>query len=276
MQYRGIHSRKGYAILLIFLMMLFFLPFMPLLIWSFAQHWRFPDLFPMVSLRAWRDVFSAHSEIFEAIFNSLGLAIATSLLSQIVAYPASRALGIYVKRWNKTFRLLLIAPILTPGVSIAMGVHVLFLRLGLSDHWVGVLLSHLISAIPYSIYLMYGFYAGYDLGYEKQVRLLGANRWQAFRWIELPLLRPALSLSLLFSFLISWSQYLFTVLIGGGQLITLPMLLFSTLARGDYARMGALCMIFVVPALLTIIISSRDMKQDRYDGREGNHVNPIL
>lgn len=272
----GINHEKGYTVLHAFMILLFFLPFIPLLAWSFAQQWRFPELLPTASLRAWHYVFSSHSQVREAIMNSLGLAAAASLLSQVVAYPAARALGLYVKRWNKTIRLVLIAPILIPGISLAIGVHVLFIHIGLSDRWLGVLLSHLIPAIPYSIYLLYGFYAGYDIGYEKQVRLLGASRLQTFRLIELPLLRSVLSLSILFSFLISWSQYLFTVFIGGGNLITLPMLLFSTLSNGDYSLMGALCMMFVLPALIIVIFSSVGVKKDRYKGREAKRVDPIV
>lgn len=276
MRRSGINHGKGYVVLHAFLILLFFLPFIPLLVWSFAQQWRFPELVPTASLRAWHYVFSTHSQVKDAMLNSLGLGIATSLLSQVVAYPAARALGLYVKKWNKTIRFVLIAPILIPGISIAIGVHVLFLRLGLSDQWLGVLLSHLIPAIPYSIYLLYGFYAGYDIGYEKQVRLLGASRLQTFRLVELPLLRSVLSLSILFSFLISWSQYLFTVFIGGGHLITLPMLLFSTLSSGDYSLMGALCMMFVLPALIIVIFSSIGVKKDLYEGKEANRVDPIV
>ncbi|SFT13306.1 ABC transporter permease [Paenibacillus sp. BC26] len=260
------HGNGYYAVLLTIMILLFLLPLLPLLAWSFAQQWRFPDLVPTASLRAWHYVFAAHSQVRGALFHSLGLAIATSLLTQVVAYPAARALGLYVKRWNKTIRFMLIAPILIPGISIATGVHVLFLWLGLSDQWLGVLLSHLIPAIPYSIYVLYGFYAGYDIAYEKQLHVLGANRLQAFKLIELPLLLPALSVSVLFSFLISWSQYLFTVFIGGGSLITVPMLLFSALSSGDYSLMGALCMIVVLPALLLVIFSSRGVKKDRYQG----------
>lgn len=208
------------------------------------------------------------------MFNSLGLAMATGLLSQLAAYPAARALGLYVKRGNKAIRFVLIAPLLIPGISIAIGVHVLFLRLGLSDSWHGVLLSHLIQAIPYSVFLLYGFYAGYDIGYEKQVRLLGAGRLQTFRLVELPLLRSVLPLSMMFSFLISWSQYLFTVFIGGGNLITLPMLLFSTLTSGDYSLIGALSMVFVLPALIIVIFSSIGAKRDFYDGKEASSVDP--
>ncbi|TFE27544.1 ABC transporter permease [Cohnella luojiensis] len=276
MRRNGVNHGKSYAFLHAIMISLFFLPFIPLLAWSFAQQWRFPDLVPTVSERAWLYVFSTHSQVKDAIFNSLGLAAVTSLLSQVVAYPAARALGLYVKRWNKTIRLLLIAPILIPGISIAIGVHVLFLHSGLSDQWLGVLLSHLIPAIPYSIYLLYGFYAGYDIGYEKQFRLLGAGRLQTFRLVELPLLRSVLSLSILFSFLISWSQYLFTVFIGGGNLITLPMLLFSTLSSGDYSLMGALCMVFVLPALIIVIFSSIGVKKDLFEEKEASRVDPIV
>ncbi|WP_219837208.1 ABC transporter permease [Paenibacillus sp. R14(2021)] len=266
MRQNSIRHRKSFIVWHAILIVLFFVPFIPLLAWSLAKGWRFPDLLPTVSWRAWHYVLSPHSQVKDAIIHSLGLAAATSLLAALIAYPAARALGLYVKRWGKTIRLLLIAPLLLPGISIAIGVHVLFLKLGLADRWLGVLLSHLIQAIPYAVYLMHGFYAGYDIGYEKQVRLLGANRLQTFYFVELPLLRPVLSLSLLFSFLISWSQYLVTVFVGGGNLVTVPMLLFSSLASGDNSLVGALCMLFVMPALLIVIFSAMALKKDRYDG----------
>lgn len=272
MHRNSIKQGKGYPVLHACMILLLFLPFIPLLVWSFAQQWRYPDLVPTASQRAWHYVFSMHSQVSDALLNSLGLAAVTSLLSQVVAYPAARALGLYVKKWSKTIRIVLISPILIPGISIALGVHSLFLILGLSDQWLGVVLSHLIPAIPYSIYLLYGFYARYDIAYEKQVRLLGANRLQTFRLVELPLLRSALSLSVLFSFLISWSQYLFTVFIGGGTLITMPMLLFSALSSGDYSLMGALCTMFVLPVLIIVIFSSLGMKKDPYEGKAANRV----
>ncbi|MFD2612300.1 ABC transporter permease [Paenibacillus gansuensis] len=275
MRRNGIKSREISGLLVTLLLILFvFLPFVPLPVWSLAEQWRFPDVVPTLSLRAWHDMFATHSQVMDAVVNSLGLAAAVSLLSQALAYPAARALGLYVKRGNKTIRLLLIAPILIPGISIAIGVHVLFLRLGLSDRWIGVLLSHLIPAVPYSIYLLYGFYAGYDIGYEKQVRLLGAGKLQTFRLVELPLLQSVLPLSFLYSFLISWSQYLFTVFIGGGSLITLPMLLFSTLSSGDFTLLGTLCIIFMLPALLIVVFSSIGLKRDGYKGKEVHRVDP--
>ncbi|MEK3884888.1 ABC transporter permease subunit [Paenibacillus sp. PL2-23] len=264
------------SILLMVLCAAAVIPCIPILLWSFSQQWRYPELLPVWSLRAWQSIFSPHSQVLPAAWNSLGLAIATSLLSQAAAYPAARALGLYVKAWSKPLRLLMIGPLLIPGISIAIGVHMLFLRIGLADLWIGVVLAHLITAIPYAIYLLYGFYATYDSGYETQLRLLGASRWQTFLMAELPLLRPALSLSVLFSFLISWSQYLFTVFIGGGHLVTLPMLLFSTVSSGDYALTSALSLLLVAPALVIVILTALSVNRDRYHGKEAKRVTPVI
>jgi len=58
-------------------------------------------------------------------------------------------------------------------------------------------------------------------------------------------------------FLISWSQYILTVLIGGGRVITLPVLLFAFAAAGDNAVTAALCIVFLAPAVLILLFTSR-------------------
>ncbi len=257
-------AERDYLFLLFLMILLFFMPFVPLLIWSFAHEWRYPDLLPTFTWRAWKTAFSPSSQVFKAISNSLLLGLGTAIISQLFAYPAARALGLYVKRGKKFIRIIVFAPIIIPNMTLAMGIHILFIRLHLTDTWHGVLIAHLIPAIPYAIYMLFGFYAAYDLGMERQFRLLGANRLQTFRYVELPLLIPTLSLSLLFSFLISWSQYLFTLFIGGGTIITIPMLLFSTLSSGDYALVGALSLLFVLPALLIVLILTFGFKQDPF------------
>jgi putative spermidine/putrescine transport system permease protein len=257
-------AERDYAYLLLTMILLFFMPFVPLLIWSFAHEWRYPDILPSFSWRAWNTIFSPSSQVFKASGNSLLLGLGTAVISQFFAYPAARALGLYLKRGKKWIRLIVFAPIIMPNMTMAMGIHIVFIRLHLTDTWYGVLIAHLIPAIPYSIYMLYGFYASYDLGMERQFRLLGGSRLHTFRYVELPLLIPTLSLSFLFSFLISWSQYLFTLFIGGGTIITIPMLLFSTLSSGDYAIVGALSLLFVLPALLLVLILTFGFKQDAF------------
>jgi putative spermidine/putrescine transport system permease protein len=73
----------------------------------------------------------------------------------------------------------------------------------------------------------------------------------------LPAILPGILVGSLFAFIISWSEYLLTVLIGGGQVITLPLLLFSFANSGDQPITAALSLIFVGPAVIFLALTSR-------------------
>jgi putative spermidine/putrescine transport system permease protein len=61
----------------------------------------------------------------------------------------------------------------------------------------------------------------------------------------------------LFVFLVSWSQYVLTLMVGGGRVVTLPILLFSFATSGDHAVTAALAIVFVLPAILILAATAR-------------------
>jgi putative spermidine/putrescine transport system permease protein len=138
-----------------------------------------------------------------------------------------------------------------------MGIHVAFLRYGLADTMTGVILAHLIPVLPYMALIFSGVFTNYNLDYEQQARTLGARPLQILRHVMLPAIRPGLIVAGLFAFIISWSQYLLTLLIGGGRVITLPVLLFAFANSGDNAITAALSLVFIAPALLLFLFSAR-------------------
>ena len=73
----------------------------------------------------------------------------------------------------------------------------------------------------------------------------------------LPLTLPGIMVAGLFSFLLSWSQYLSTLIIGGGRITTLPILLFALMGSGDRPVAAAVSIVFVAPALLALLFSTR-------------------
>lgn len=234
------------------------LPFVPLAIWSFAFRWGWPSLLPASwSGRAWRYIASPESQVLPALRNSLALALLVALLALLVGVPAGRALGLHRFRGRRLVEALVLAPVLVPGLASSLGVHLLFLRYGLSDTLLGVVLVHLVPATPYVVLVMAGVFANYDPQFEQQARVLGATPAQAFRQITLPAVLPGIVVAGLFAFLISWSQYILTVLIGGGTIITLPMLLFSFARSGDNAVAAALALVFIAPAVLLLVLTSR-------------------
>lgn len=233
-------------------------PLLPLVIWSFAHRWYFPALLPTEwSQRAWGYVFSEASQVGTALWNSVRVATAVTALSALIGLPAGRALGLYEFRGKTAVLFLILAPTIMPVIAVAMGIHVAFLRWGLADTLLGVVLVHLIPVMPYMVLTLTSTFANYDLGYEAQARTLGARPWQVWWHITLPTIWPGLMVGSLFAFIISWSQYLLTLLVGGGRVLTLPVLLFAFANSGDNAITAALSLVFIAPALLLFLFTSR-------------------
>ena len=144
-----------------------------------------------------------------------------------------------------------------PPLAVGMGLSINFLRLGLGGTLLGVGLVHLVPVMPYVVLTLAGVFANYNPAYEEQARTLGAGPWAVFWHITLPAIFPGIVVASLFAFLISWSQYILTFLIGGGRVIALPVLLFSSVPGGDNANIAAQSLLFIGPALLILLLTSR-------------------
>lgn len=236
------------------------LPLIPLAIWSFAHGWRFPDLLPQeLSLRAWAYALSNTAGVLHSLALSAFIAAATTLLAALIGLPAGRALGLHEFRGKRAVTLLLLAPAILPGIALAPGLHAVFLTLGLTGTVSGVILAHLIPVLPYMILIMASVFAGLDTRVEDQARSLGATPWQCFLHVTLPAILPGLMTAALFAFLISWSQYLLTLVIGGGRVQTLPLTLFTFATSGRNDVTGAIAMIYILPGVLILIVTARHL-----------------
>lgn len=234
------------------------LPVIPLLVWSFSHSWFFPEILPMeLSGRAWTYIGSPLSKVANALINSLIIGAVVTASAAVLGIPAGRALGLNRFRGKTLVEFLILAPIIVPGLAVIMGIHVLFIRLGLVDTLFGVVLVHLLPSLPYMIMVMSGVFANYNVEFEQQAYSLGAGRIRTFVHVTLPAILPGIVTGSLFVFLISWSQYILTVLIGGGRVITLPVLLFAFAAAGDNAVTTALCIVFLAPPILILLFTSR-------------------
>lgn len=234
------------------------LPVVPLLLWSVSHGWFFPEILPTeLNLRAWSYIGSPFSKVINALGNSLLIAGIVTFAAAALGIPAGRALGLRRFRGKSIIEFLILAPIIVPGLAVIMGIHVLFIKLRLVDTLFGVALVHLLPSLPYMIMVMSGVFANYNIEFEQQAYSLGAGRLRTFLQVTLPAVLPGLVTGSLFVFLISWSQYILTVLIGGGRVITLPVLLFAFAAAGDNAVTAALCIVFLAPAVLILVFTSR-------------------
>lgn len=240
-----------------------FLPLVALIIWSFAFRWLFPDLLPdSWSLEAWDYVASDNSKVLSSLWTSVTLGLLVCVMALAVGLPASRALGLHEFRGKAAVELFLMAPIVVPPLVSVMGIHVTFIRLGLTGSYLGVALVHLIPSIPYFVLVMAGVFANYGTELEDTARTLGAGPIRVFLLVTLPAIIPGLSVALMFTFLISWGQYLTTLLIGSGRVTTLPIVLFPLLTGPNKASAAAVSLVLIVPALIALFLTSRQLGRD--------------
>ena len=246
------------------------LPFVPLFLWTFAGEWRFPDLLPSAwSVRGLSFLLEPGGRVFGATLNSLVIGGATAVASVAVGLPAGMALGGYEWRFKGVVIFFVLLPILVPPLASTMGVHVTFIRLGLADTLVGVFLVHLVPTVPYTAIILTSVFAERSGELEEAARTLGASPWQAFLRVTLPGVAPAVAVAGLFAFLISWGQYILTLLIGGGNVVTLPMLLFSAASGNDPVLTSALALAFALPAVLALVVALRFLKPGTHEEGRG-------
>lgn len=233
-------------------------PLLPLLLHSVAGRWLYPDLLPAEwSMRAWNYVTEARSRVGEAFVNSALIALSTTAVCILLGVPAGRGLAALPPGLRTALEFLFFAPVIIPALAASLGLHVVFVRLGLANTTGGVVLSHLLPALPYMVLVMESTFSGSDLELEQQARTLGAGPVKAFLIVGLPSAVPGILTGSLFVFLISWSQYALTLLIGGGRVLTLPVLLFAFASAGDLSITAALSLVFVVPGFLILAITAR-------------------
>lgn len=246
------------------------LPLLPLVLFAFARTYRYPALVPeALSLRAIRLLGEPGADVVEGLVTSATIAVAVAVIAGLIGLSAGRALGLYSFRGKRLVQFLLLAPVIVPGLAVVLGIHVLFLRYGLADTRQGVVLVHLIPTIPYVTLVMAATFANYDVAYEDQARVLGAGPLRVLLQVTLPQVAPGLAVAALFAFLISWSEYVLTLLVGGGTVKTLPLLLFASLGTADTAKTAALALVIVLPPVVMLVAASKVLSGEGRAGLAG-------
>lgn len=248
-----------------------FLPFLPLLIWSFARGWYFPQLLPnQWTLEHWQAIFAASTRVGQGFFQSLVIAALSTAFALLVGLPAGRALGLLEFPGKGAIKLFLLLPIIVSPLATLMGIQFVLIRLGLNGTLLGVVLVHLLPTIPYMTLVLSSVYSNFDTGYEAQARSLGASPLQVLWQVTLPLIAPGIVVGALFAFLISWNEFLLTFFVGSGRVFTLPMVLFTSLQGGNTGLTAAIAITSILPALIFLLFSTRALSDDAAIGGLGD------
>lgn len=231
-------------------------PLLVLPVRAAADVWRAPALLPQQwGTRGLDVVLSPGTATATAIGNSLVVAVATTVLALLLAWPAARWLATAATTRRVPVLVVLALPLLVPPLAIGAGLAEWFIRLGLTDSLAGLVLAHLVLVLPYVTVVLAPGFGPRVRAAEEAARTLGAGRWQVLRLVALPMLAPSLAVASLFGGLVSWSQYGSSLGVGRG-IPMLPLVLEPFVGR-DPQVAATLALVFLVPALLALAATVR-------------------
>ena len=230
----------------------FVAPLVALALWAFADSWAAGSLLPDDwGRRGWDG--AAGAGLWPALWRSAVLATVVMLLATPAGAMAARALVRVGTRLRAAAAALLLLPAVLPPLTVVLGVDVLLLRLQLPAA-IGVVTILVVQALPYTTYVMYTTYLAHDVVYEEEARTLGASPARTLVRVHLPLVAPGLAAAAFLALLVAWSDYVVTVVVGGGLLVTLPVLVASNAGTGNEPVVAVLSLVAAVPPLALLVV----------------------
>ena len=187
------------------------------------------------------------------MFNSTIVAVVSTALSLATGVPAAYAIARYKMR--KTNTAILTARLL-PNISILLPYYFIFSKLHLIDTFLVLILSHMILSLPLIVWIMTGFFEDLPLELEEAAIVDGCTRQKCFLDILIPISAPGLVTCSTLSFLGSWNNFQFALILSGEKTRTLPVSLQYFVSGADirWGRMLAATIVVIVPTIILTMI----------------------
>lgn len=206
-----------------------------------------------LKLKNWIDILSS-SRTYRAIQNTALVALIALLINIVLGTPVASLLAREKFKGKKILEALVFLPLVIPGFVTTMGIQFLFIKLNLIETLVGVGIVHSLTTFPYYIRALKAGYSTISSDYEKMGRLMGASSLEIFFKINFPMLLPAFLAGVSLVIIVSFAQYLVTLIIGGGEIITLPILMFPFISGGDIKVGAVYSIIYIFINIILIML----------------------
>jgi ABC-type glycerol-3-phosphate transport system permease component len=209
--------------------------------WMVVSSLRDPtSLFSRVSLLPGPFTLDSYRNLLELtdypthFVNSVIVAVITVLVTMVFSIMIAYAVTRQRIRGKKVIVGAMLYAYMFPPLLIAIPMFTVFARLGLSDTLTGLIASHLTLTLPLGVWFLWGFFKGMPFELEEAAMVDGCTRLGAFLRVVLPLSLPGLITVAIFSFLLSWTDYTFAlIMIGSDANKTLPVGLASMVGSFD-------------------------------------------
>ena len=247
----------AYAAAAWFVVGAFMLPFLWMLLGSFKTTVDFLSYPPVwlfqPTLENYRQVF-ADNAFLRYLLNSLVVAAGATILGLLLGIPAAYALA----RWRRTaMGIVLLAARMAPGIAFLIPLFVLFLQLHLVGSYISLIASHLIFTLPLTVWLMVGFIEAVPVEIEQSALIDGCSVPGVLLRVVVPLTAQGIAATSILSFIASWNNFLFALVLANEQTKTLPVAILGYIGYTSIqwgTLMAASCIITMPVLVLALCV----------------------
>ena len=224
---------------------------------SSAKYLQFPP--PGWSLQWYQNYFERPGWV-PATFVSIQVAIMTTVLATVLGTAASLALVRGRFPGRDVVNSFIVSPLVVPGIIVAIGIYFVFAQWKLVGNVAGLALAHTALALPFVVTNVSATLHGFDERLEYAAMNLGANRWETFRRVTLPIIRPGVFAGALFAFITSFDELIVALFISGTGAVTLPRKMWDSLRQEIDPTIAAVSTVLIVFSVL-VLLSAELLRQ---------------
>ncbi len=214
---------------------------------------------PGATLESFRHVLT-ETDLPLWLFNSLVLTTGASVVGLLIAATSAYAFSRFKFPGRGAGLTMLLATQLIPAAMLLVPLYILAVQLKLANSYVGMIVALSVTSVPFSIWILKGYYDTVPIELEEAARIDGCSQLEAFWRILLPLSTPALAIVFLFNFLAAWNDYfLARILLTRQELLTWPLGLtrFQAQFQTQWNDLAASSIIISIPVVALFLYSAK-------------------
>ena len=205
----------------------------------------------------WFEALFHNERLLKASANSVGLALANTLIATTLGTLAALAFARYTFRGKTLMRLALLPPITIPWLIIGTSMLVLFFWTGIGRGLHAMLLGHVALSIPYVVIVVVARLSAFGTELEEAAATLGASPFQVFWRVSLPVIAPGVVAAALFAFAISFDQFVISYFLAPPGVSTLPVEIYSAIRKGFTPEVNAVSSLIIFASMGVMLLVSR-------------------
>lgn len=212
-----------------------------------------------IQWESYKELFTTTVDFLAAMKNSFIVAITTTIVSLTASTLASYAFSRYRFPGRKAMMALFLSNNMFPTVLLLIPLYTMMRKLGLLYKPQSLVLAYTTFTLPFSVWLLNGFFNDLPLSLEEAALVDGCNRRTAFFKIILPILSPCLVATGVYIFMTSWNEYTFAVMFTNKATRTIPVALKSLIGQlgVDWGLMTAGGIITIIPVCIMFFFAQK-------------------